>query len=64
MLAKKYALVFYLVLYFRPSQKTSDATVISLLPLKTSTVTLQTQKSISTCSNQQDLPFFIFMCVS
>ena len=64
MLTKKSALVFYLVLYFRHSEKTGDATVNSLLPLKTSAVILQTQKSISTCSNQQDMPFWTFMCVS
>ena len=44
-------LVFYLALYFRHSEKTGDATVSSLLPLATSTATLQTKKSISTCSN-------------
>ena len=51
MLAKKSVLAFYLALYFRHSEKTFNAKINSLLPLGTSTATLQTQKSISSCSN-------------
>ena len=40
-LQKESALVFYVALYFRHSEKAGDPTVNSLLPLATSTATLQ-----------------------
>ena len=58
---KKSILAFYLALYFRHSEKTGDETFNSLLPLATSTATLQTKKSISTRTCKIFL--FRFLCV-